>query len=413
MTFGYQNERIAKKIHFFLFLRYTGCKSFKKINPLFISLKNMNMATDLVEPFVESIRDNTHRLASLAAGGRKIIGYFCTYTPVEIIHAAGFIPMRITGGAGHADKATAHLPDFICPFMKMSFEKALNGRYRFVYGLVQGYSCDAACGTANIWKDVFNGAIFHPVPIPYNDSPESRKFLQKAYEELIENLNAVGGTCTETSLAESINLYARIRKILIELYNLRYAGQLPISSSSLMAIIDAGFLIPPEEYLRMLVDFMTHLPVHIPAKQGGVPILISGSLIESPHILDIVESCGGRIMADDLCNGFRQIFPPNGRGESSMNALIDRYISRFPCPARNRAVVRSRELLNLMKQSNARGVIFILQKFCTPHLADFPTLSLEFKKNGFPSLLVEMDESWQMESQLKTRLESFFEMLGG
>lgn len=53
----------------------------------------------------------------------------------------------------------------------------------------------------------------------------------------------------------------------------------------------------------------------------------------------------------------------------------------------------------------------MLQKFCTPHLADYPTLSNELRKEGVPSILIEMDETWQMEGQLKTRIEGFFEML--
>ena len=95
-----------------------------------------------------------------------------------------------------------------------------------------------------------------------------------------------------------------------------------------------------------------------------------------------------------------------------MDRLIDRYMNRFPCPARSRVENRVNRILELVQTSGARGVIFVLQKFCTPHLADYPTLSGEHKKNGFPSLLIEMDETWHMEAQLKTRLESFFEMMG-
>jgi benzoyl-CoA reductase/2-hydroxyglutaryl-CoA dehydratase subunit BcrC/BadD/HgdB len=44
-------------------------------------------------------------------------------------------------------------------------------------------------------------------------------------------------------------------------------------------------------------------------------------------------------------------------------------------------------------------------------LADYPALSEKLKNNKIPSILIEMDETWQMEAQLKTRLESFFEMM--
>jgi len=37
------------------------------------------------------------RARELKKRGRKIIGYLCSFTPVEIITAAGFMPFRIKG----------------------------------------------------------------------------------------------------------------------------------------------------------------------------------------------------------------------------------------------------------------------------------------------------------------------------
>jgi len=37
------------------------------------------------------------REKELKAEGKKVIGYFCCYTPLEIITAAGLISYRITG----------------------------------------------------------------------------------------------------------------------------------------------------------------------------------------------------------------------------------------------------------------------------------------------------------------------------
>jgi benzoyl-CoA reductase/2-hydroxyglutaryl-CoA dehydratase subunit BcrC/BadD/HgdB len=363
-----------------------------------------------IKPFRDAIKNSDHLLKILSEKGQKCIGYFCSYTPVEIIHAAGFIPVRMKGGTGHVDQSSAHVPDFICPFMKLSLEKAIAGRYDFLSGLVNGYSCDAACGMVNIWKDIFPFEIFHPIPIPYNDTSESRKFFKSAMDEFIDKLDAMGGKFTESTLNNSLDIYHQIRKLLLTLYERRYDGRLPISSNALMSVIDAGFLLPPEEYLFMLKDFMNKLPETASFQKNGCPVLITGSLIEDPGIFDIIESCGGRVVSDDLCNGFRPLFPADGKGKYPMDRLIDRYINRFSCPARSRANQRSREILNLMKQSGAKGIIFMLQKFCTPHLADYPTLSNELKKEGFPSLLIEMDETWQMEGQLRTRLEGFFEM---
>jgi benzoyl-CoA reductase/2-hydroxyglutaryl-CoA dehydratase subunit BcrC/BadD/HgdB len=166
-----------------------------------------------------------------------------------------------------------------------------------------------------------------------------------------------------------------------------------------------------KQYLQLLEDLAAETAESQSVNNPGCPVLVSGSLVERPEVMDIIESCGGHIVADDLCNGLRQIIPVDGHGDAPMDRLIHRYINRFPCPSRSRAVDRSQRLLDILNQSHAKGIIFLLQKFCTPHLSDFPILSDKLKEKGFPSILLEMDESWQMEGQLKTRIEGFFEML--
>ena len=96
-----------------------------------------------------------------------------------------------------------------------------------------------------------------------------------------------------------------------------------------------------------------------------------------------------------------------------MDRLIDRYQRRFPCPARSTVGERTDPVKGLVERSGARGVIFLFQKFCTPHLADYPALAAEDFKVYRSMLLVEMDESGNIEGQLKTRFEAFFEMIGG
>ena len=367
--------------------------------------------------FKEAINTSEARLTALSESGRKIIGYFCTYTPVEIIHACGFIPVRIIGGYGNIDKAYQHVPDFICPYMKRALEKALDGQYDFLSGLVQGYTCDAAFGMVNIWEDVVRLNVFHSIPIPYNNTPESKNYFKSVLNELIQKLDAGSGSFSETTLNESLELYHLIRSLQHDLYQRRYEGKSGLTAAEFMTIIDAGSVVPPEDYLKMLEKLSTRLPDKIkkqrPELLAPIPILVSGSMVERPEIMNMIEACGGRIVADDLCNGLRQIFPMDGKGKTPMDRVIHRYMHRFPCPSRSRAVDRGRRLLDLLNQSHAKGVIFLIQKFCTPHLSDIPMLSESLKEQGYPSILIEMDETWQMEGQVKTRLEGFFEMIGG
>ncbi|MCD6585582.1 MAG: 2-hydroxyacyl-CoA dehydratase [Desulfobacteraceae bacterium] len=371
--------------------------------------------------FKQAIRTTEDRLTALSKSGIKIIGYFCTYTPVEIIHACGFLPVRITGGYGNIDKAYQHVPDFICPYMKRALEKALDGQYNFLSGLVQGYTCDAACGMVNVWKDAVGLEILHSIPIPYNNTPESGTYFKSVLCELIQKFDAMGENFSESSLSDSLNLYQQIRSLQYQLYQQRYNGKSGFSATEFMTIIDAGAVVPPEDYLAMLEDLSKQMPLNYEKQNQGlpgsvpdlVPVLVSGSLVERPEVMDMIEACGGRIVADDLCNGLRQILPIDGKGETPMDRLIHRYMNRFPCPSRSRAVARGRRLLDVLNQSQAEGVIFLVQKFCTPHLSDIPILSETLKEQGYPFILIEMDETWQMEGQVKTRVQGFFEMIGG
>jgi benzoyl-CoA reductase/2-hydroxyglutaryl-CoA dehydratase subunit BcrC/BadD/HgdB len=145
----------------------------------------------------------------------------------------------------------------------------------------------------------------------------------------------------------------------------------------------------------------------------GIPVLVSGSLVEQMWVFDLLEAAGGYVVADDLCSGYRFCEPADGEGNDPMERLIDRNIHHFPCPARSNIEDRLPRIVDRVERSDARGVIFLLQKFCTPHLADYPAISLELRNRDIPVLLVEMDESGNIEGQLKTRFEAFFEMVGG
>jgi benzoyl-CoA reductase/2-hydroxyglutaryl-CoA dehydratase subunit BcrC/BadD/HgdB len=370
--------------------------------------------TDLpIRPFAEAFRDHKARLATLTSGGRKALGYFCTYTPVEMIHAAGFIPVRILGGGVSIERAASLTPSFICPYLRKALEQALRGGYGFLSGVIQGYTCDVACGMINIWELNVPGALYHTVPLPYQDSPEARIYLREALGELRKRLNGIGGSLTEESLAASLDLYREIRRLSLDLYRLRSGGRLPLAAADFLAVVGAGLVTPPEDYLPMLKGFAASAERLSGAQNAGVPVLVSGSVIDEPRVLAILEDAGARVVGDDLCTGLRNFSPPGGEGKEPIERLMDRHFKRLACPARRKAQERAPLLADLAAASGAKGVVFLLQKFCTPHLADLPVVLEALKAKGLRGLVVEMEETGLNEGQLRTRVESFLEMLGG
>jgi len=372
--------------------------------------KNISARLDSIAHAREKYEQNLSRPGAIP---KKIIGYFCTYTPRELIHAAGFLPVRVPGGHVRAERADSLVPSFICPYMRAATERALRGDFRAISGIVTSYTCDVACGVTNVWGENIAGEIFKNIPLPYNDSSDSRTFLRSELLDTAEKLNGLGGAFSLESLASSLDLYDRIRELILNLYTLLFEMRLPFSADTLASILGASEIVEPEEFLALTHDFIDEVKGAPPDAYEGIPVIVSGSLVEEPRAFIIIEQSGGRIVGDDLCTGFRPHVPARGKGKDPMDALIDRLLRRFPCPSRSRAVGRLPFLFDLIGHTNARGVIFLFQKFCTPHLADYPIIVEELKKHDIPSMLFEIEETGFAEGQLRTRCEGFFEMLGG
>lgn len=364
-----------------------------------------------MSPFHEAVTHRTRRLRELAQTTR-VFGWLCTYTPIEMIHAAGFVPVRVYGGTTRIEKANALTPSFVCPYLRAGLERALGGQYDYLSGVITGYTCDAACGVVNIWEENVPADFFRTIPLPYHTDGPATLFFRETVRELAEGLASVGGAVDDLSLGRSLDLFGEIRALMRGLYELRYDNRLALTGAEFYTVMEACFCTPPEQFLPHLSTLVKSARQANTSGRPGIPVLVSGSLVEDTHVYDIIERAGGRTAADDLCTGYRFIDPADGSGPTPTDRLIDRYQRRFPCPARSVVGERTAPVRGLIERSGAKGVIFLFQKFCTPHLADYPALAEELKAAGVPLLLIEMEETGINEGQLTTRLEGFFEMVG-
>ena len=77
------------------------------------------------------------------ASNKKIIGYYCTYIPEELLHAAGILPYRIRAtGNKDTELADTYMVRFTCSFVRATLDLALKGKYNFMDGFLICNSCD-------------------------------------------------------------------------------------------------------------------------------------------------------------------------------------------------------------------------------------------------------------------------------
>ena len=82
---------------------------------------------------------------------RRVFGYLCTYAPLEVLHAAGFTPVRLMQLSGPVALANAYLPSFACAPARAVTERMLGGELDFLDGVLFTHTCDTMQCMADIW----------------------------------------------------------------------------------------------------------------------------------------------------------------------------------------------------------------------------------------------------------------------
>jgi benzoyl-CoA reductase/2-hydroxyglutaryl-CoA dehydratase subunit BcrC/BadD/HgdB len=347
-------------------------------------------------------------------GGKPVAGYFCSYTPVEILTAAGLQPYRIVPGPGRAiTRADTYIDRNFCPYVRTCLGEALDGQYEFLSGLVMVNSCDAMRRLYDVWRYNIGGGFVHLLDLPRIDSESSIDYFLECLVRLkgeIESHYRVD--ISDEKLAAAIDERNRSRSLLKELYLLNLERGQPLSGTQVNSVVRASTVLPREGFITVLERLLEEIGGT--GKKTGVEgprLMVTGSVLENPHILGLIEQCGARVVVDDLCTGTRQFWLTVEAGNRPLDALARHYLRRVTCPRMKDAGRRFDHVFQLIDEFSVKGVIFYTMKFCDPFLYDVPVLRERLAGRGIPSLALEGDYTPGTLGRVKTRIEAFIEML--
>lgn len=349
--------------------------------------------------------------------GRKILGFFCSYTPGELIHAAGVHPFRLLGTKGEIRLADAHLQSYCCSLARGGLETALNGSLDFLDGAVFPHTCDSIQRLSDIWR--LNAGFAHHfdvvLPVKLN-TISAREYMADVLTGFRRELeHAFQTQITDEALWAAIRNYNLIREKLESLYGLRSFKPALFEPAEVHRITASAMFMEPGAFLKDISDYLGTIE-HDDLDGSGTGrkrIVISGGICSHPDIYDLLARAGADVVWDDLCTGARW-FEEKIREDVSdpIEAVADRYMARNVCPAKHADIkVGAVELADTVRRHRADGVIFLLLKFCDPHAFDYPYLKRFLDDAGIPSLLLEIEDQPPPEGQLMTRFETFVDML--
>ena len=368
---------------------------------------------------VDQFRDwdknrHTYAKAWKERTGGKVVGYFCTYVPEEILYAANILPVRILGSHEPQDVTEAHIFGMFCPFCRDCLAQGLKGRYDYLDGIMIAQSCLHIRQAYTSWTKHIPTEFSYYLPMPNNvQSQHSVTYLTgelKAFKSAVEKW--IGKSISDEDLRNGIKLMNESRSLMHQLYEYKKKDNPLISGEETMEVAISQQLIHKTDHIIELKKLLEELKTKSNGKNTGTRLMLLGSENDDIPFVQMVESVNGTVVIEDHCIGTRYFWNNvDDSDDDPINLIARRYVERPACPSKD-WMDRSRinHILSLAKEFNVKGAIVIQQKFCDPHELDIPAIIKALNNNGIKTLFLEFDVTVPI-GQFKIRVEAFLEML--
>ena len=349
--------------------------------------------------------------------GNHVAGYFCTYAPEELFDAAGWLPVRLLVSESRASVADAHLQNFACSLARACLGARLSGELDFLDGVIFPHTCDTMQALAEIWPGSGAEMAQFTFMVPANvNSPHSREYLLAELRRVrrqVEDL--IGHPIPDERLRESVGVFNGNRAALRRLYEVRRNRASALPGTAVQTVVEAGFLMPKRDHTALVNQLAHALEESAPdtSAEDKPRVVVAGGACCPSLVTELMEQMGAIVVDDDQCTGWRYISSDAPADGEPLEAIALRLLDRVPCPSKHREdFSRDDYLLDKVKTSGARGVVFHLLKYCDPWAFEYPKLRERLQEEGIPTLLLETEFGEASDGQLRTRLQAFIEMIG-
>ncbi|MFC1628044.1 benzoyl-CoA reductase, bzd-type, subunit N [Gemmatimonadota bacterium] len=348
--------------------------------------------------------------------GGKVVGYFCTYVPEEILYAADILPVRILGSHEPQDVTEPHIFGMFCPFCRDCLAQGLKGRFDYLDGIMIAQSCIHIRQTFTSWEMHLPTDFSYYLPMPNHvQSKRATPFLRGELEKFKSAVEEwTGTTITEEKLSDGIDLMNTNRRLQKQIYEMRQGENPPITGLEAMYLTVSSQTTSKVDHNREMERIVSELPDRSTGRSIGTRLMLVGSENDDTEFVNMVESVGATVVIDDHCTGTRYFWNESGpKGDDPLTTIAQRYVDRPACPTKDWPDrTRIPHVLQLAKEWDVAGAILIQQKFCDPHELDIPALKKAFHEAGIKTLFLEFDVTVPL-GPFRVRVEAFLEMLSG
>ncbi len=374
------------------------------------------------EEFNEQRKASFMRVKQYKDQGGKLAGVLCSYSPMELLDAAGVAAVGLCGMSDETiPAAETVLPKNLCPLIKSTYGFALTQKCPFTYfaDLVVGETtCDGKKKMYELLGDLKDTYILHlpnsrenPMEreLWYEELKRFRSFLEEKFQVEI----------TDEKLRDAARMRNRLRRALVKLYNVQTMTPPAVKGTELMSSLQAGsFNFNAANFTERVEKLVEQRVAEAQAGQSAVPasakrILLtgcpSGGLINK--VGRTIEANGGVIVCLDDCSGERtNKMLVDEDADDILRAIADRYLD-INCSVMTPNEGRIENTLAMCEKYHVDGVIDAVLQACHTFNIEAIRMGRAMNEAGIPYMKLETDYSMGDSGQIETRIAAFIETL--
>ena len=362
--------------------------------------------------------------------GKKVIGYTCMFAPIELILAAGGIPVRVSSGWYDTAKLGDRIvPVEVCPVIRSTIGTKmvdLSPYLELSDAIITTLTCDGMTKLSEILADY--KLIWTMCPPRVKDSPQSMTLWNEEVKTIKRKIEFFIRTkITRKNLRSSIELLQKATKAFRRLQDIR-KGPPVIMGRDAMLVNQTSMWDNIQRWTEKTEELCNELEKRAHKENWACPpdtprVMIIGTPMIWPDnwkLPNIIEESNppGILIADELCSGDRFLHDPVGVDEWTMddmlNAIAERYLLTSICPcftSEDGNKDRINWLLNRTKEFKIDGVIYYVVRGCMLYAIEYMEIKRVLDRIGVPVYYLDTEYTREDVGQIKTRVEAFLEML--
>lgn len=383
----------------------------------------MHDIASILEEMRESVRNGPVAIKEKKERGFPIVGTYCTFTPWELVNAAGAIPVSLCSTSEKPIAAAErHLPRNLCPLIKSSYGFALTDTcpyFHFCDFVVGETTCD---GKKKMYEYLGRLRETHVMQLPQTtDHPLSKALWKDEVLRLKGKLESLFGVeLTGDKLSASIELRNRMHRTLLEFYDLAELPTPVVTGREIMLVSDyMKFTFDYEASIAFVGELTRKLVENYREGERRVDpsarrILITGCPMGKSleKVADAIEApeTNGVIVGFENCGNLKCSFEAVDESKDPIEAIAEKYLN-IPCSVMSPNKGRMDLIRHFVREYRAQGVVDVILQACHTYSVESHSVREGLQEMGTPYMAIETDYSQGDVGQLATRFGAFVEML--